>query len=320
MRCLVLIIGNRIDPHVERVMASLAERGCTCHVIDPFATEPSLISYRFAGSNLTIRIDDSYAEFPIDDVTAVWWRLKPAVVQPGLTTLDSISQGFAEREWQHTLESLEEFIPASVWINPRSSDRRIRYKPKQLLWAARAGFSIPPTLISNDAEEIACFLHESGDDAIYKPLSWYFRPPSKLLFTSGISAEMIESSSASLRIAPGIFQQRLGKAYELRITIVGDKIFPARIDSQQHPESALDWRRRQNECTYCATTLPVDLAERLITFHRALGLVFGAYDFVVTPAGDHVFLEVNPVGQWLWLEDATGLPISEAMTIALMSQ
>ena len=49
-----------------------------------------------------------------------------------------------------------------------------------------------------------------------------------------------------------------------------------------------------------------------------LGLVFGAIDMICTPAGEHVFLEVNPGGEWGMLERDLGLPIADAIARALL--
>jgi glutathione synthase/RimK-type ligase-like ATP-grasp enzyme len=50
------------------------------------------------------------------------------------------------------------------------------------------------------------------------------------------------------------------------------------------------------------------------------GLNYGALDLILTPDGRHVFLEVNPVGEFFWLERCPGLPISKAIADILLSQ
>ena len=49
-----------------------------------------------------------------------------------------------------------------------------------------------------------------------------------------------------------------------------------------------------------------------------LGLNYGACDFIVTPEGRHVFLEVNPAGEFFWLEKHPGLPIAGALADVLL--
>jgi glutathione synthase/RimK-type ligase-like ATP-grasp enzyme len=55
--------------------------------------------------------------------------------------------------------------------------------------------------------------------------------------------------------------------------------------------------------------LPADLAERCLELVRAYGLEFAAIDLVRARDGRYVFLEINPNGQWAWLEQVTGLPL-----------
>jgi glutathione synthase/RimK-type ligase-like ATP-grasp enzyme len=50
---------------------------------------------------------------------------------------------------------------------------------------------------------------------------------------------------------------------------------------------------------------------------RALGLKFSAIDLVVDVHGDVWFLELNPNGQWGFVELATGQPIGAAMAALL---
>ena len=51
---------------------------------------------------------------------------------------------------------------------------------------------------------------------------------------------------------------------------------------------------------------------------RGLSLTYGALDFIVTPDGEHVFLEINPSGQWGWIEEATGLAITNTIVDLLV--
>ncbi len=208
--------------------------------------------------------------------------------------------------------------PRARWINPRIVDQRLRHKPAQLLAAERVGLETPPTIVSNDANTIVAFLRQFGETAIYKNLSWYYGGKNRALYTNRIAVDTILLHAANVAAAPGIFQPYIEKKYELRVTIVGTTIFAARIDSQACEETKTDWRRDPGIVLHEAVTLPREIAESLLEFHRSQGLVYGAYDLIVTPDGRHVFLEVNSVGQWLWLEETAGLRISAAIAEALL--
>jgi len=253
------------------------------------------------------------------DVTAVWWRLKPGPEWPNASAEALAMQRFAEREWQHALEGLEAVLASAYWINPRRADRRARHKVVQLIEARRQGFTIPPTVIANDAEKVLQQVRAWDDQAIYKPLSWYFPPPDKILYTSQVDSQFVEANAESVAAAPGIFQRRIEKAFELRITVVGQALFPVKIESQASRTTQLDWRKDYDALSYALFELPQEIAVKLLRLHAALGLVYGAYDFIVTPDGEFVFLEVNPLGQWLWLEDAVGIGVTVALAELLGS-
>jgi hypothetical protein len=311
----VLIVGSREDAHVAQVRRHLCHAGVSSCLVSPSGDDgcPS-IAVRISRGTAEVAADGG--EVALEGVQAVWWRLKPTVDRPGSET-DRLASDFCDREWRHVFEAFEVTLVGARWMNPRAVDRRVRYKPAQLLLAQQCGFRTPETIVSNDPAAIEEFLNAQGGTCIYKPLTWFYEPPDRILFTNPADAEFVRGHSGSVRRAPGIYQPRIAKAFELRITVVGEKAFAARIESQASSETQLDWRRRQLELSYSEYELGGAFRERLFGLHRSLRLVYGAYDFIVTPEGEEVFLEVNPAGQWLWIEEKTGCPISEAVAAGL---
>jgi glutathione synthase/RimK-type ligase-like ATP-grasp enzyme len=162
---------------------------------------------------------------------------------------------------------------------------------------------------------------QPGRQCIYKPLSYFFDRPNKLLFTNVIDQSFVRENGSAIERAPGIYQTVIEKAYELRITVVEHAIFAVRINSQDNEVTSLDWRRDLDGVRYAVEPdLPEKFRDRLLAFHSRAGLVYGAYDFIVTPGGEYVFLEVNQVGQWLWIEDATGVQVSAAIASTLVRE
>ena len=172
--------------------------------------------------------------------------------------------------------------------------------------------------MSNDATTVAGFFKDNKKEHIYKVLTWYVEPPDRMIFTSIVDPDQVKTDPESLSITPGIFQERIPKAFEIRATVIGNDVFSVRIDSQVHENTKLDWRRNQHLLSYSPHELPNDIADLLVAMNHKLGLFYGAYDLVVTPSSQYVFLEVNPLGQWLWLENATGLPISQTLAEFLL--
>jgi hypothetical protein len=121
-----------------------------------------------------------------------------------------------------------------------------------------------------------------------------------------------------LRSAPGIYQQLIPKAFELRITIMGRCILAAKISSQDTEHGRLDWRRAPDEIKTGPFDLPPAIADLCLRLMARLGIVFGCFDFIVTPEGDYVFLEVNEAGQFLFLEQETRLPLLDRFSEFLL--
>ncbi len=140
--------------------------------------------------------------------------------------------------------------------------------------------------------------------------------PGKALYT-GIVTEKELKELDLIRVSPGIFQKYVTKSYEVRATVVGSRIFSGKIDSQASTETKIDWRHKPFDMEEEPIILPPDVEVKVCALMQAFGLVYGAFDFIVTPDGRHVFLEVNPAGQYLWVEAKTKLPITAALADAL---
>jgi glutathione synthase/RimK-type ligase-like ATP-grasp enzyme len=209
-------------------------------------------------------------------------------------------------------------MPNALWINPRNSNFNPNDKVIQLFLAKQLGFHIPPTLISTDPIKTSDFL-EWNVKSIYKVLTWFSEYPNKLIFTSRVDSKKVIDNADSIKVCPGIFQREIEKSFEFRVTTVGKKIFSVMIDSQTLERTKLDWRRNRFEVPYSIYNLPNKIENLINKMNIKLGLHFAAYDFIVTPNDEVYFLEVNPGGQWLWIENQTNLQISKALAEYMLS-
>lgn len=210
----------------------------------------------------------------------------------------------ADRDCQHFAWSLWHLVaPGAAWVNPLSPIHSAVLKPLQLQLAREVGLEIPPSLCSNDPQRIREFLRAHVGNAIYKTFyqgSWQTDEGIAAVFTRGIAEEDLPEDDM-VHASPGIFQARIPKAYELRVTFLGDQPIAARITSQDESGS-VDWRRSVSSSTFAPTELPPDVVRKCRALMAKLGLVFAALDLIVTPDGRHVFLEANPTGQFLFVE------------------
>jgi glutathione synthase/RimK-type ligase-like ATP-grasp enzyme len=181
----------------------------------------------------------------------------------------------------------------------------------------RAGLATPATLYTNDPCAVREFLRRHGGRIIYKPfrgVSWRNEETCFMPYTSLLTEEDLVADDL-LRTVPGIYQELVPKACELRVTVIGNHVLGARILSQETVTGRLDWRKSYHELRMEPCEIAPDLAARCRAVLQALDLVFGCFDFIVRPDGEPVFLEVNEMGQFLFVEHyAAGVPLLDAFT------
>ena len=310
----ILIVGQTPDIHIETIQSILKSRG-----ID------SLLLHRGYGDSCSFYIDTNSSRgrvfasdrfYWLDEISAVWWRMKPSSPVEFSGGQGSVEETMKWVEWRHQLRSLSTYTSNAFWINRLSNHYEASYKPTQLFIAQKLGFNIPKTVISNNPNDIL-ELFDNEARVIYKTLSSFIIPPDEIIYTNEIYKKDIEECREQISLAPGIYQEFINKQYELRITLVGHKIFAVKIDSQKTSHTKVDWRRDQLQDMYEFVKLDKNFESMIHKLHKKLGLFYGAYDFVVDNRDKYFFLECNPGGQWLWLENALNLPISKEIASAL---
>lgn len=310
----IVVIESLVeDVHALAVAWGLRELGVKCVVLymqnlpthavvainmrDP--ADPQLV-YRGPGVDLTLRKNDKLV---------YWARRVMAVASP--MDLVEVDRTFARNEnkatldaWRHLVSSLD----GAVFVNGNAAKVSANMKPLQLSIASSVGFKLPPTLFSNDVEDIADFVDDVGGTVIFKshtPLIWQERTEagvrSHMAYSALVDRQTIITSS-SVHLCAAIYQAPVPKDYEVRVTMLGSSCFACKIHSQENAASMVDWRSQQRQLRYEAIDVPAHIIGKCIEFMAAMGLVFGCFDFIVTPQGEWVFLECNEQGQWLWQE------------------
>ena len=281
-----LLITEEFEPTADILIAELRARNVPClrWNLDRYPLG-SALSFQARNGEFTTEIISDGRRLDLADIGSIWCRGFRPLGLPD--TLVSAERVFAETEAQRTLDALLT-IPDVLWINHPQRYTAANSKPAQLFAAQRLGFEIPPTLVSNDPGAVRTFIGNAKGPVVYKAMSQSLEMEAgKALFTGIITQEQIAGID-SIRLTPGVFQHLVSKAYELRITVVGSEIFAAKIHSQAHPESSLDWRHVPLDLEHEAVRLDPDVSDKINCFMRRFGLVYGAFDFVVTPDGRHV--------------------------------
>ncbi len=310
----ILILSHPVDIHAVAVAEGLRKKGAhhtLWHTAD-FPTRSSE-SILFRDGQLFIKIEGPELAIEHQGFGTIWYR-RP-VTQPDKDILHPADRLFARQNCEAFRRSLLLFLgPKAFWVNPPVASDLASQKIFQHEAALSCGLTLPDTLYSNDPDEIRRFISDEGGRAIFKILTgapWRDGRTRWVSYSAPLSeAQLVDDDL--LRQTPSIYQAIVPKAYELRVTVMGRQVFTAKLLSQETTEGKLDWRRAYRELTMSPEEIPEDIREQCFRLMERLGIVFGCFDFIVTPEGDHVFLEVNEAGQFLFIEEYTGLPLLDA--------
>lgn len=305
---------------VDRVADALTRKGARPFRFntDLFPTEIKL-SAKFTARGLQHLIHERDTTLDAEEVRAVWAR---KIWTPLMD--ETLAPEFHEmcmRESSAALYGFLDYFHAIRWVNDPERSADAENKLRQLRVAADVGLIIPRTLTTNDPDQARGFFNELDGNMVaklLKPLTISMGAPSVFVYTSDVRAEDLVEAEM-LRHSPMVFQERIRKDIELRIAYVDGKCFVGAIDASSSVAGQTDWRLSEpGECPWLEAEIPQDIAQKLGALMRKLDLVYGAIDLIRTPDGEHVFLEVNPGGEWGMLERDLNLPISEALADALL--
>jgi len=319
---MILVITRKGDRHGWHMVELLRSRGKKVIPLD-FATFPVSTEFSFALTGSTMIVGDTC--FNLRELTSVLYR-REALPQPPASIRDQSIREYIIQESKSFLSSLPDTTNC-LWVSHPDAISVANRKPLQLQRAVALGFTVPRTLITNSPTEAASFVQNLKGAVAVKSLTGPgitlengTEEKSYALYTRRQSPVEIIEEIGRVRNCPTVFQEYIEKEFELRITVVGKQTYACAIRSQASPHTREDWRRYDLKHTpHLPYELPSEIHNRCVQFVHSFGLQFGCIDMIVTPQGEFVFLEINPNGQWLWIEELAKLPISNALA-DLLSQ
>jgi glutathione synthase/RimK-type ligase-like ATP-grasp enzyme len=310
----VLIISSLDDVHAQAVMVALAARGGSEVELLGLSDFPQRLALSMAfedGKHSFALHRPGGQTFDLDRVRAVWWRRPQAFVLPEAIT-DPAHRRFAISEATTAFQGLYQSVDA-VWVNEPLRDAAASHKPFQLTLAQRIGLEIPPTLMTNDPGAATAFWQRNEGEVVYKQ---FLALPETWRETRRLRPQEADLAAA-VQWAPVIFQRYVEAEADIRVTAIGDELFAAAADvrSAGYPTDV----RLNLDVHYIPHELPELVGAKLRRMMNELGLLYGAIDLRLTPDGRYVFLEINPAGQFLYIEQATGQKIAAALAALLAS-
>lgn len=325
----VLIVTCKGDPHPNEVIKSLNEKNVSVFRLN---TDTFLIDYDLSWNSDSI--DDGFILRNIhtgltikeSEITSVWFRrnFKPDKVRyPGQEEVNDHNLTEAQGFLEYLYNELYDKFSIGNYVFDDIADSKLR----QLKIAKKVKFNVPETCYSNRKEDVMR-IADKAEWVVLKSIK-----NNAVISDDGnqhvFYAQKVKSED--LRSLPeeafaqtiNFIQPYIEKAFELRVTVVGDDVFACRLDSQEmdNNKGKIDWRQGlEHGLKHTIFELPDYIAEACREYLRLMHLNFGCFDFIVTPEGKYVFLECNPNGQWLWIEKFTGMRISESIARHLAGQ
>lgn len=307
----ILIASSSIDETAWMPVAkNLGERGydVVTYEADKVADGRVSLDIRVdRETGMTVRYDDSLLR--LGGIASAWYR-RPTMFAG--EQADKARQLSLDTERKMIQYSLWDTVPEQAWLSAPERILHAEHKLIQLVLAREVGFDIPDTtVVANTWKPITESLPA---EIIFKPSygMLYGDNELKMIYTAPFANDISKLPTDGIPF-PGFWQPYLAKAKEWRITVVGDQAFDAAIYTDDRAKD--DWRKHQLETNvqFKAETFPDDQKEKCFKYLGELGLRFGTFDFIEDEDGKITFLECNANGQYGWLEDDLGLPISAAI-------
>lgn len=306
----VLIISALDDGHAQAVIKALHAKGHEAPDVLDLSHFPKQIalSLRFEDNQRRFSLSrGSQGSFDLTDVHAVWWRRPQAI---GLSSADARHAQFIRSEWHTALYGLFHSMDA-FWVNEPARDSVANHKPFQLTVAQDCGLTVPATLMTSDPDEAVRFWNAYPGQTVFKqflalPDSWR-----ETRIVGEAEAELVNA----VRLAPVIFQERVDGVADIRVTAVGNRCYAAAtpLKDLQYPNDV----RMNKDVEYFEHSLPPSVEERVLSLMARLGLVYGAVDLRLTSRQEYVFFEVNPAGQYLYVNPETHEKVTSALADVL---
>lgn len=319
----VLLVTHSADHFtIDRVQAGVARRGGFPLRLDSdrFPAHCRLTT-RVGAEGVSVRMRTRGIELPVESIVSVWMRRIFDPPRPGSADgadgtdgtdgIDDAQASHCVRESRAALDGFLSALAGATWLDPPNQVRRAENKLLQLRLARDAGLRVPQTVVTNDPDEVRGLWDACRGRMIAKMLTPAARSMAggPAVYTTALTAADLDDLDG-LALSPMVFQERIDKLRELRVVYVGGRCFVGSLAADRD-----DWRAQPAgpASPWQIDALPDDVAGGLHALMRALGLGFGAADFLRARDGGYVFLEVNPVGEWGMLERDLGLPIADAI-------
>jgi hypothetical protein len=304
---MLLILTSDKDLTADFLIVELIRRGLPYFRLNSEDLTQAAFSFSLDGKSTRREIRVAARSLDLDQVKSVWYR---RAVHPGRSAdLSRGESAFVAGELRHLAMGLV-LNPDILWVNPIDNVSVAEHKLYQLQIARDLGFSVPRTLVSSDSGALRRFAEGNRHGTICKPIfhGLFMDGNSAFsIYTRRVTPDSLDDDAGLA--CPVFLQEEVPRSADVRATFIGPSCFVADIKGDA---GIVDWRDPAMKVSYVPSTLPPEIETLCRAMLSRLGLRYGAFDFVRAPDGGLVFLEVNPTGEWAWLEDRLGFPMRSA--------
>lgn len=320
---LILVVSNASDVTADFLQARLEQAGVAYRRLNTEDLAELPLEMRIERGNDATAISQSLAHLNVADISAIYYRrpLSPVVRGDLPEPIKAWIANEVRRAWGGSLYA----DPRIKWVNHPLAISAAAYKPEQLARASRVGLRVPSTLLTTDPESAEAFCDRHEWRVIAKPVGHgeilsKDADDDQLVYTNLVRPEL-RTSLYQVSRCPTLFQRQIEKRVDLRVTVVGREVIAVELHSQDAEFSRIDCRRENMRgMRYRLVRLSDSLCRQLVELVASYGLRFAAIDLVEDQTNDYWFLEINPAGQWAWLDECAGSNIAGALVRELTSE
>jgi len=306
---MLLIITNKDDLTADFLITRLIELKKPYFRLNSEDLTKAEFCFSTNNSSIVRALSVSGKEADFQSVNCVWYRRK-LFVNPSEAIVPD-QRRFVAGEMINLIEGIVA-DPSVLWVNPIDSVQLAERKVYQLRLAQQLGFKTPDTLISNNPEKLRLFFNKNNGNIICKPIFhglFVSNNERAAVYTHRVKVDEL-NNDIQLTSCPTLLQQEIPKGTDIRATFIGEEVFSVEIYSDT--SKPLDWRCLKESVLYRLYELSDNVCNACKAMMKTMGLTFGAFDFVKTEDGQLYFLEINPTGEWAWLEKEMGFQMRDA--------
>ena len=305
----VLILSYEGDEHADVVEKNVLALGTECFRVHTNKLHESYL-FTFSSDSMEYEIEDLALrrKITLDPSWTIWnRRVQPPDLQVEIhPDLQDIVVNESRKSWEGLLQSHEGKVVSRPIAIAYGSNKLHQLK---FVREHSSEVKVPDTMVTNDPIAARAFYEQYSGNVCFKLHHGAVvrkEGENHFIYTNKLEPRHLEKMDL-IRMNPSLFQEYVDKEYELRITVVGEEVIPIAIHSQDSEISRVDFRRYDfDKVKYEFKTVPKEVEELCRTMLKHYGLNYGAFDFIYDRQGEYTFLELNPNGQWLWLEQLSG--------------